>query len=125
YSSGASLAYGVLAQAPSETFAGAISLGFCPDIQIGRPLCPGRCLVSRKRARGPGYDLEPAPALGVPWIVLQGDADKVCSPTAARKFVAQVGGARLVALSEVGHGLSVIGRWEPQLAEAYHALAAE
>jgi len=125
YSSGASLAYGALAQAPSETFAGAISLGFCPDIQMGRPLCPGRCLVSRKRARGPGHDLEPAPALGVPWIVLQGDADKVCSPAAARQFVARVGGARLVALSEVGHGLSVTGRWEPQFAEAYRTLAAE
>ena len=125
YSSGATLAYGVLAQAPPETFAGAISLGFCPDVEMGQPLCPGRGLVSRKRVRGPGYDLQPAPALGVPWIVLHGDVDQVCSPAAAREFVAQVGGARLMALSKVGHGFSVMAHWGPQFVEAYRALAAE
>ena len=39
YSSGATLVYAALAAAPPETFAGAISLGFCPDLEIRRPPC--------------------------------------------------------------------------------------
>ena len=34
YSSGATLVYAAIAAAPPETFAGAISLGFCPDLEI-------------------------------------------------------------------------------------------
>ncbi|MDQ6480204.1 AcvB/VirJ family lysyl-phosphatidylglycerol hydrolase [Dyadobacter sp. LHD-138] len=41
YSSGATLVYGILAQSPSNTFSGAIALGFCPDLQISKPLCTG------------------------------------------------------------------------------------
>jgi len=41
YSSGATLVYALLAQAPPGTFAGALSLGFCPDLP-GKPLCKGR-----------------------------------------------------------------------------------
>ena len=52
YSSGATLAYGTLAQAPANTFKGAISLGFCPDIDIDRPLCRGAGLGSRVLKEG-------------------------------------------------------------------------
>src|SRR5947209_3030966 len=34
YSSGATLVYAALAAAPPETFKGAMSLGFCPDLEI-------------------------------------------------------------------------------------------
>src|SRR5438034_8115328 len=39
YSSGASLAYASLAHTPAVTFAAAIRLGFCPDIEISREIC--------------------------------------------------------------------------------------
>ena len=42
FGAGATLAYGALAQAPSGSFAGAISLGFCPEIEASHPLCAGR-----------------------------------------------------------------------------------
>ena len=58
YSSGASLAYAAIAAAPPETFAGAISLGFCPDIEIRVEPCRTRGLVPTKKAKGVGYDLE-------------------------------------------------------------------
>jgi len=48
YSSGATLVYAALAAAPPEAFAGAISLGFCPDLEIHKPLCHGRALASRE-----------------------------------------------------------------------------
>src|SRR5436305_7102701 len=40
YSSGATLSYAALAQAPPSTFKGAISMGFCPDLPLAPPFCP-------------------------------------------------------------------------------------
>jgi type IV secretory pathway VirJ component len=125
YSSGATLVYAALAQAPPETFRGAISLGFCPDVSLRTPLCRGRGLVSHPKARGAGHDLEAFPAMGVPWVVLQGDIDQVCAPAETARFVAQVGSGRLVSLPKVGHGFSVTPRWEPQYIEAYRQVAQE
>ena len=45
YSYGATLIYGILAQSPANTFKGAIALGFCPDIEIKKPLCKGSGLT--------------------------------------------------------------------------------
>ena len=41
YDSGASLAYAALAQAPANTFAGALTAGFCPTSSLRKPLCKG------------------------------------------------------------------------------------
>jgi type IV secretory pathway VirJ component len=125
YSSGATLVYAVLAQAPPETFRGAISLGFCPDVSLRTPLCRGRGLVSHPKAKGTGYDLEAFPGMGVPWVVLQGEIDQVCAPAETARFVGQVSSARLVSLPKVGHGFSVTPHWEPQYLDAYRGLAAE
>jgi type IV secretory pathway VirJ component len=124
YSSGATLVYAVLAQAPPESFRGAISLGFCPDVSLRTPLCRGRGLVSHPKAKGTGADLEAFAELGVPWTVLHGDIDQVCSPATAASFVARVGSARLVALPKVGHGFGVTARWEPQYVDAYRQVVA-
>jgi len=66
YSSGATLAYAALAAAPAETFAGAISLGFCPDLEIHNAPCRQRGLAFKKRVKGVGYDLAPFGGLTVP-----------------------------------------------------------
>jgi type IV secretory pathway VirJ component len=123
YSSGATLVYAALAAAPPETFAGAISLGFCPDLEIHNAPCRQRGLAFAKKAKGVGYDLEPFAGLIVPWTVLQGEADVVCEAGATRAFVAATGSARLVSLPRVGHGFSVARNWEPQFVEAYRAIA--
>ena len=125
YSSGATLVYAALAQAPRETFRGAISLGFCKDVALGAPLCRGRGLASSPRAKGPGRDLEPLAGLDVPWVVLHGDADQVCSVDEAQRFVGQVPSARVVRLPKVGHGFAVTPRWEPQYVAAYRSFAEE
>jgi type IV secretory pathway VirJ component len=125
YSSGATLVYAALAQAPPETFRGAISLGFCPDLSLRTPLCRGRGLVSRPKPKGTGRDLDPFADLDVPWFVLQGEIDQVCAPAETARFAARVGSARLVSLPRVGHGFAVTPRWEPQYVEAYRQLAAE
>ena len=124
YSSGATLVYAALASAPPETFAGAISLGFCPDLEIHKPLCRGRALVARPRSRAVGFDLDADPTLSVPWYVFQGDIDQVCDASATRAYVAKVPAAHLVWLPKVGHGFSVPRNWDPQFVEAYRSLAA-
>lgn len=124
YSSGATLVYAALAAAPPETFAGAISLGFCPDLDTRTAPCRGHGLAYSRRAKGVGYDLAPAQDLQVPWMVLQGDSDRVCDPAVTRAFVSRVGPrARLFELPLVGHGFGATRRWEPQFVEAYRAVA--
>ena len=124
YSSGATLVYAAIAAAPPETFAGAVSLGFCPDIELTKPLCHMRGLTATKRPKSVGYDLSVFPGSTVPWMVLQGDVDQVCDANATRAFVAATGAARLFWLPKVGHGFGVNARWVPQFLEAYRAIAA-
>jgi type IV secretory pathway VirJ component len=124
YSSGATLVYAVLAAAPAETFAGGISLGFCPDLEITRPLCQQHGLVATRRPKGIGFDLAPDRQMSVPWMVLQGDQDQVCSPAATRAFAAVVPAAKVFSLPRVGHGFSVTRNWEPQYLAAYREVAA-
>jgi type IV secretory pathway VirJ component len=124
YSSGATLVYAALAAAPSETFAGAVSLGFCSDLEIHKPLCKARGLVPTKKEKGVGFDLAPFPGLSVPWRVLQGEIDQVCAAEATRAFAKATGSAKLYSLPKVGHGFSVTRNWDAQYVEAYRDIAA-
>jgi type IV secretory pathway VirJ component len=124
YSSGATLVYGALVSAPPETFAGGLSLGFCPDLEIHKPLCRGRALESEKRAKAVGFDLSADPTLSVPWYVFQGDIDEVCDAAGTKAFVAKIPAAHLVWLPKVGHGFSVPRNWDPQFVAAYRSLEA-
>lgn len=124
YSSGATLVYAALAQAPPNTFRGGISLDFCPELPLTRPLCRGNGLILTAATKGKGYDLLPDPALTTPWVALQGDSDQVCSAKATAAFVSQTGHARLVNLPGVGHGYSVQSNWLPQFRDAFAGLVA-
>ncbi len=54
YSSGATLVYAALVEAPSNTFRGGVSLGFCPDLALDKPLCRGSGLEWEPGPRGKG-----------------------------------------------------------------------
>jgi type IV secretory pathway VirJ component len=125
YSSGATLAYAMLAQAPANTFAGALSLGFCPDLLLHKPLCRGAGLTFNRRKQDGGIDVLPSAKLGNPWIVLNGAEDQVCELGAAKEFVAQTPNASFVELPKVGHGYSVPRNWMPQFLTAFHSLEAQ
>ena len=124
YSSGATLVYGTLAQAPQGTFAGALSLGFCPDLEVKKPLCKGAGLESEPLAKSKGFNLLPVPYIRSRWIALQGEIDQVCPARATQEFVARVPGAELVMLPKVGHGYSVERNWMPQYRAAFQRIAA-
>lgn len=119
YSSGATLVYAVLAQAPPGTFIGAISLGFCPDLPLDKPLCKGSGLTMTAGARGRGIVFLPAGHLKDPWIALQGTVDQVCNPPETQAFVQKVANAELILLPKVGHGYSVPKNWMPQFTSAF------
>lgn len=123
YSSGATLVYAALVQAPINTFRGAISMGFCPDLPLNKPFCKGNGLTwGPAPGKEKGYSFLPAQHLDAPWIAFQGQIDKVCSPAEVDKFVAQTPGARVIRLEKVGHGFAVQSRWIFQFADAYASL---
>jgi type IV secretory pathway VirJ component len=115
YSSGATLAYAAIVQAPANTFRGAISLGFCPDIALSKPFCRGSGLAWTKGPQGKGSSFLPATRLAVPWIAFQGTIDQVCDAEKTRAYVKQVNQGQIVMLPKVGHGFSVPKNWLPQL----------
>lgn len=119
YSSGATLAYATLVQAPTGTFKGAISMGFCPDLPLTKPLCRGNGLQSEPGPNGKGYTFLPAVKLATPWIAFQGQADQVCLGENTEKFVKQTQMAQMVLLPKVGHGFSVEKNWLPQFKKAF------
>lgn len=124
YSSGATLVYATLVQAPPNTFRGAIGLGFCPDLPLTRPLCKGEGLEWTAGPKGKGFSFLPAKHLEAPWIALQGTIDQVCDPGATEAFVKQVPGGKIVVLPKVGHGYAVPRNWMPQFRSAFGRVAA-
>lgn len=122
YSSGATLIYGMLAQAPANTFSGAIALGFCPDIETDRTLCDGAGLTSHVLKEGKAYFLEKTEKLSAPFIVLQGTTDQVCNYADTKKYMEGMKQGKLITLLKVGHGFSVTKNWLPQFIDAFREI---
>jgi type IV secretory pathway VirJ component len=124
YSSGATLAYATIVQAPSGTFKGAISLGFCRDLPLDKPLCAGGGQLKCEQCeRGKAFCFFPHPELNTPWIAFQGTVDQVCNPDSVVQFVKQIPSAKLMLLPKVGHGFSVEKNWMPQFKQAFESIA--
>jgi len=124
YSSGATLVYAALVQAPPGTFGGAVSLGFCPDLDLAKPMCRGHGLEWTTGPKGKGVNFLPTSTLEQPWIAFQGVVDQVCDPAGTQSFVAKTARADVVMLPKVGHGYSVQRNWLPQFRQAVITLTA-
>jgi type IV secretory pathway VirJ component len=102
--SGGTMAYAVLAQAPKDTFAAALSLGFCPHLSLDKPLCKGSGLEFTRgssgngNGNGNGVSLLPIKNLGNPWVVLRDSSDLSCPVAATSEFVSRVHGAAMALL---------------------------
>jgi type IV secretory pathway VirJ component len=119
------MAYAMLAQAPRNTFAAALTLGFCPRLDLAKPLCKGSGFESVRSSRRRGLEFLPAKSLGNPWVNLQGTNDRVCPAPAARDFISQVRGAAIVTLPNVGHDFASLPDWLPQYTAGYNKLATQ
>lgn len=118
YSLGATLAYGIIAQAPAGTFKGAIALGFCYDVELPKPLCKGAGLEYSKRIKK-GYDLLPAKHLTDPFIIIQGSNDRECKFCLAKDFANQTTNAEIIELPNIKHGGLGLRKWMPKIMETY------
>ena len=126
YSSGATVVYAALAQAQPGLFAGGLSLGFCPDLIIHKPFCPGANHLTDHRDPKPPHtpNFDRVDRLGAPWRVLQGEIDKVCAPHFTPDFIAPLHDARAWMLPLVGHGFGKPKHWMPQYLDALRSLPA-
>jgi len=122
YSSGATLAYGALAQAPANTFKGLITLGFCPDLDIDRPMCKGSGLNSHIMKGGKSYYLEPCLNLTAPFVALNGEDDQVCTSPIIKKYLGNIPMSEIIILPKVGHGFAVTRNWLPQFVTAFEKI---
>jgi type IV secretory pathway VirJ component len=122
YGDGATLAYATLAQAPPDMFQGVISLGFCPEFAVKKPLCEWNSLKWESQPQGNHFRLLPGTALAAPWIALHGDQDQVCRATAIETFVNQVNRSAFMLVPQVGHDFSAPTIWLPQFTQAFARL---
>lgn len=124
YSSGATLAFAALAQAPKGIYDGAISLGFGPDLPGVKPWCAAPGFTATRIAKPEAGWIFGARTLPAPWLMLQGQQDQVVSPDAARRFVGAIPQGELIELPKVGHGFGVEANWMPQFNAAFDRLLA-
>jgi len=122
---GGTLAYAMLAQAPADLFAGAVSLQFCRALPLARPLCPGTQLAARPRADGTGVELLPATRLQVPWVAVQIAGEGDCAAPLTQEFVAAVPHAEEKSLPAAGHAWRTSASWLPELIAGYQKIAAQ
>lgn len=124
YSSGATVVYGSIAQAPAGSFSGSVSLGFCPDLGVRRPICsrevwkPAYDAAKGVSLLPPRADLPRTSAGSPSWITLQGLVDQVCDAHQVLQFVKAIPSARAVPLPKVGHGFGNAKNWGKAFDEA-------
>lgn len=112
YSSGATVVYAALAADAGRRFGGGISLGFCPDLVIHRPFCPGTGgLTAHWQPHPPAWIFDKRDTVVARWRILQGEADQVCDPAFAPEFADGQADAQAIMLPKVGHGFGVPKNW--------------
>lgn len=128
FGEGAAVAYATFAQAPKETFSGAITLGFSPRLALGKPFCPANGLkfdIAPETTPGaaPGMVLLPVEKPFGALVLLQGNKDTTFGPDAAKAFASKVPGARVVELDKAGHELAEPDQWRAAFLETLNAMA--
>ena len=100
---GATLAYATLAEAPANTFAGALSVGFCPILPFNKPLNRGRALEWDRKWPGPGIRLLPNRGIENPWLILDVPG-QACAAGLAASFAKSVRAAQVIPVPEGASG---------------------
>src|SRR6185295_16456228 len=118
---GAALAYAALAEAPANTFAAVVSVGFCPVLQVSSRLRRGRALEQDKKWPAPGIRLLPDATIENPWLILDAPT-RECAAGPAAAFAKSIPAARLI---RVPDGASAEEAPKQQLAQALAILAEE
>lgn len=123
HSAGATLAYIALAQSAPGTFAGALTLSFCADLDLVKPLCATPAPGSVRRSQGIRL-LPAASALPAPWFALHGLDDSECPASEAQDFAGTIPETHFIGLPGITHRYHHIGRWWPMFDGAWRQLIA-
>jgi type IV secretory pathway VirJ component len=104
---GATLGYAVLAQAPADTFAGAISIDFCPELRLRKRMCEAGTLrfAESKKARAL---LTPA-KLESQWVALQTRPNGACGKDVTQRFASATPESQLVMVTNDASPTSLEG----------------
>ena len=128
YSAGATLAYAALAQAPTGTFSAGLVTGFCPDLDLKKPVCPGDGLAYKPlptiNGVSKGVDFLARRDLATPFAALLGERDPVCDAKATQSFIQQMPAARQKLLKGVAHDYGDDVKGRAALAAAFRSLGA-
>lgn len=122
YSYGATLIYGILVQAPANTFKGGIAIGFSPDINIKKPLCQGNGLNQKLIKKGVSYLLGRTNSLTAPLLVINGKKDLACPFPATETFLKGMPMTELIALPNAGHGFLNTEDWKTALSDGFRKI---
>jgi type IV secretory pathway VirJ component len=95
---GAAIAYASLAQAPENTFLGAMSLGFRPELTLPIPICKGNGLPRSRSSEGKAEVFAPVQALTAPWRLLPGPKETNAELAQHQGFIEKMQGAQAVPL---------------------------
>lgn len=114
YSSGATLVYVAAAQKP-QSFAGIISLGFCPEMFDEMKFC----------SKFPGDTIFVPEPLSVPWYIIQGKRDRICPASGVETFLQKVYTPDVYMINNAGHLFFVKNKWVPKCISAYKEITAE
>jgi len=121
--SGGTFAFATLAQAAPGTWAGAVSLGYCPILAIRKRLCPATGLRLDDDWPGPGFRLLPDRELVEPWIVLDPPPMPECPAASAPDIVAAMPTASRVPLPAGLSPEAAQSAWKTQLPQAVADIA--
>ena len=128
YVAGATLVYATLAEAPEGLFKGALSIGFCPDLELKKALCKTPALETSPRLDSAGVlqgvELSPATALPGKWIALQAPLDAACPAPVVQKFVTAIPGSENIVPPKASQPAAPDAKWFAQYEAAYGRLAA-
>jgi type IV secretory pathway VirJ component len=111
---GAALAYIALAESPSDTFAGAVSDGFCAVMATDASFRRGSGLELDRDWKGPGVRLLPNPTIENPWLLLERPGLK-CAGGPPTNFLKAVDTAKLIPAPA---GVPPQEAWKKQLPKA-------
>lgn len=122
FGAGANVAYATLAQAPANTFAGALTLGFCPVSSMRKPLCQGSGLEFIRNPDRRAIEYLPVKRLANPWVLMQGELDHECAAGSGGAFIANMPGAAFVELPRTDRNYQPAERWLPKFMAAFDVL---
>ena len=92
---GAAIVYSAVAGGPATTFAGLVTIDFCPTVRLPREICAGEDWVPEYNERRHVSSLPPAPTLPRDWWALQPTGKPSCPVETIRRFTGAIPKAHL------------------------------